>query len=57
MAVHAATYTFAGFKTQGHEYEKSELIEAPWPEYQKITAAIGPLAAAHRARGEGMYLR
>ena len=36
VAVHAATYTFAGLRVQGHEYERTELVEPAWTEYGKM---------------------
>jgi type 1 glutamine amidotransferase len=53
VAVHAATYTFAGLRTQGHEYDKSELIEPVWKEYQKLVGGhwdLSPPTTGHAGR-------
>src|SRR5205814_6712469 len=45
--------TFAGLKTQGHEYEKVELIEPPWIEYWKMIGAhwdLSPPRTGHAGR-------
>jgi type 1 glutamine amidotransferase len=45
VAAHAATYTFAGLKTQGHEHDKTALIEPPRTEYWKLLGAHWDLSA------------
>jgi type 1 glutamine amidotransferase len=53
VAVQAATYTFAGLRTQGHEYEKTELIEPVWKEYQKMVGGhwdLSPPRTGHAGR-------
>lgn len=33
VALHAATYTFSGLKTQGPEFHDKEFVQPPWPEW------------------------
>ena len=44
VALHAATYTFAGLKTQGPEFHDREFVEPAWTEWWKLVGAHWPLA-------------